>query len=182
MDFPICELMDEGACYRKLLDLLPPGALRSPGGGADAAAGKGGVHRRARDPVLDYQCSGCGRVFNGFTATVLHGTRKKPSLWLLALRGVAQGVSTARLARELSVCRPHLLAFRRRVQENAASALNRSALADTTVEADEMYQNAGEKRPEARRPRRPAPAAGEQTAGPRHLGYRPPAGAGAGRA
>ena len=28
------------------------------------AADRLGVHRRHRDPVLDYQCGHCGRVFN----------------------------------------------------------------------------------------------------------------------
>jgi transposase-like protein len=143
MDFPIADLMDEGACYQKLVGLLHPAGLCCPGCGAGEASGGLGVHRRRRAPVLDYQCAGCGRVFNAFTGTALHGTRMRPSELVLILRGVATGASTARLARELGRQRPHLLALRHRLQGNAATLLDRSALADAVVEADEMYQNAG---------------------------------------
>ncbi len=53
MDFPIADLMDEGACYEKLLGLLHPAGLCCPGCGADRASGELGVHRRRRAPVLD---------------------------------------------------------------------------------------------------------------------------------
>jgi transposase-like protein len=182
MDFPIADLMDEGACYAKLVGLLHPGGLCCPGCGAGEASGRLGVHRRRRAPVLDYQCAGCRRVFNAFTGTALHGTRMRPSELVLVLRGVATGASTARLSRELGRQRPHLLALRHRLQDNAAALLDRSALADAVVEADEMYQNAGEKRRAAPRPRRPAPAAGQQAAWARDVGRRSPAGAGRGRA
>jgi hypothetical protein len=43
------------------------------------------------------------------------------------------------------------------------------------VEADEMDQNAGEKRHPASRPGRPAAAARQSPAGPRDLRQRPPA-------
>ena len=53
MDFPLIDLMDEDACYRKLVELLHPDGLACPRCGA---AERLGVHRRHRDPVLDYQC------------------------------------------------------------------------------------------------------------------------------
>ena len=182
MDFPIADLMDEGACYQKLVGLLHPGGLCCPGCGAGEASGKLGVHRRRRAPVLDYQCGGCRRVFNAFTGTALHGVRLRPAELVLIRRGIATGASTARLARELGRQRPHLLALRHRLQANAAALLGRPALADAVVEADEMYQNAGGKRRTAPRPGRPAAAAGEQAAGARHVGQRPAAGGGGGRA
>jgi transposase-like protein len=64
---------------------------------------------------------------------------------MLTLRGFAQGVPTAKLARELGCDRKHLLELRRHMQDNARRWLDRNPLADTVVEADEMYQNAGEK-------------------------------------
>jgi len=78
--------------------------------------------------------------------------RRRPSQLMLIRRGFAQGVSTARLARELARGRMKLLAFRRALRGNALIASDRSPLPD----ADEMYQNAGEKRHPAHRPRRPA--------------------------
>jgi transposase-like protein len=64
---------------------------------------------------------------------------------VLILRGFTQGVSTAQLARELSCSRRHLLDFRHKFQAHARSGLDRKPLEDAHVEADEMYQNAGEK-------------------------------------
>jgi transposase-like protein len=178
MDFPIADLMDERACYDRLVGLLHPGGLRCPGCGAKDGLG---VHRR-RDPVLDYQCGSCGRVFNAFAGTVLQGTQRPCRHLVLALRGIAQGVPTAKLARELGCDRAHLLGLRHRLQGLAArAAAGQLPLTDAEVEADELYQNAGEKRHAPHRPRRPAAAPGQQPAGPRVLGHRPAAGGGGGR-
>ena len=89
---------------------------------------------------------------------------------VLILRGFAQGVSTARLARELGCDRSELLALRHRLRGYAYDNLPARPLPDAAVEADEMYQDAGERRGRARRPGRPAAASGRQAAGPRHLG------------
>jgi transposase-like protein len=151
MDFPITALMDEDACYHKLVDLLHPGGLACPRcGRADGLA----VHRRHRAPVLDYQCPHCGRVFNAFTDTALHATRRPCAEWVLILRGFCRGVPTARLARELGCDRAHLLGLRHRLQGLAERAAGGQVpLPDAEAEADEMYQNAGEKRGPAHRPR-----------------------------
>jgi transposase-like protein len=156
MDFPIGEFLDEDACYAKLLDLLHPEGLACPRrGGRDRL----GVHRRHRAPVLDFQCGDCGRVFNAFTGTALHRMQRRPSQILLILRGIAQGASTARLARELGCGRMKLLRLRHRLQEAALTGIDRNPLGDAVVEADELYQNSGEKRPRARRSGRSAAAA-----------------------
>ena len=64
---------------------------------------------------------------------------------MLILRGFAQGVPTAQLARELGCDREHLLELRRLMQDNASRWLDRNPLGDAVIEGDEMYQNAGEK-------------------------------------
>ena len=53
------------------------------------------VHRSRRPPVLDFRCGQCGRVFNDFTGTALHGVKRRPVKPVLIVRGIAQGVSTA---------------------------------------------------------------------------------------
>jgi transposase-like protein len=180
MDFPVGDLMDQGKCYQALLHWLHPDGLACPRCGAHDGLD---VHRRGRDPVIDYRCKACGRVFNAFTGTTFDGTHRRPAELVLILRGVCQGVSTARLAREQHASRWHLLELRHRLQSNALAGLDRSTpLPDDVVEADEMYQNAGEKRRKARRSRRPAAAAGQRLQGTRHVGERPPAGAGRRRA
>jgi transposase-like protein len=143
MDFPIVGRMAPDACYRFLLYLLHPGGLRCPRCRRDDRAG---VQARHRAPVLDYRCCHCGRVFNAFTGTPLQATRRSPAQWSLILRGIAQGTPTARLARELGCDRMHPLELRHRLQGLAAEATGRvGRVPGTEVEADEMFQNAGEK-------------------------------------
>jgi transposase-like protein len=142
MDFPLTDLMDQDACYDKLVGLLHPDGLTCPGCKSDDHLR---VHRRHRAPVLDYRCTACGRVFNAFTGTELEGTHRGPAEIMLILRGIAQGAPTARLARELGCDRKHLLELRRRLQGFATRRLDRNPLGDAVVEGDEMYQDAGEK-------------------------------------
>jgi len=156
MDFALLDLLDEPACYGFLVAALHPDGLRCPRCGGRHLT----VHRAHRAPVLDYRCAACGRVFNAWTGTALQGTQRRPAALVLLLRGIAQGAPTARLARELGCSRGHLLQLRHRLQHLAGQRLPRQPLPDAFVEADEMYQNAGEKRPPAQRPRRPAAAPG----------------------
>jgi transposase-like protein len=179
MDFPIADLMDEDACYARLVHWLHPDGLTCPRCRRDDRLA---VHRRRRAPILDYRCGHCRRVFNAFTDTSLHGVKRRPSELVLIVRGFAQGVPTAQLARELECDRSELLNLRRRLQEAAFLGRDRGPLADGITEADEAYQNAGEKRRAAHRPGGPAAAACQQGAGPRHLGQRPAAGLRRGRA
>jgi transposase-like protein len=110
VDFPILDLLDEQACYDFLVDALHPQGLRCPG----CRGSRYATHRSRRDPVLDYRCADCGRVFNAWTGTLLQGTQRTPAQLVLVVRGLAQGTSTARLARELGCSRRHLLDLRRR--------------------------------------------------------------------
>jgi transposase-like protein len=167
MDFPLSELMDEEACYAKLLTWLHPGGLACPRCGACDGLR---VHRHHRAPILDYRCTACHRVFNAFTGTALQGTKRRPVELMLILRGFAQGVPTAQLARELGCDRKELLTLRHRLPHLAWRFRGQWRLDDPVVETDEMYQNAGEKRRAAHRPARPAAAARQQGPRPRHLG------------
>lgn len=123
MDFPLIHLTDERACYETLVALLHPDGLACPRCGVGDCLG---VHRRHRDPVLDYQCGHCGRVFNAFTESPLQGIRRPPAQLLLILRGVAQATPTAQLARELGCDRKHLLQLRHRLQANARLRMDRT--------------------------------------------------------
>ena len=103
------------------------------------------VHRRGRHPVLDFRCGHCRRVFNAFTGTALHGVKRRPRELVLIIRGFAQGVPTAQLARELECDRSELLNLRHRLQDLAFRNRDLMPLDDKVLEADEAYQNAGEK-------------------------------------
>jgi transposase-like protein len=178
MDFPITDLMDEDACYAKLVAWLHPDGFACP---RCHEGDRMAVHRRRRPPVLDYRCGHCGRVFNAFTGTALHGIKRGPVELVLIVRGIAQGVSTAQLARELECDRSELLSLRHRLQDLAFRNRDRMPLDDEVLEADEAYQNAGEKRRPAPRPRGPAAAPCEQGPRPWYLGERPPSGLRGGR-
>jgi transposase-like protein len=164
MDFPLKDLMDEVVCYDFLVGLLHDGPLTCPRCGESEGIK---VHRRDRAPILIYRCLGCRRVFNAFTGTALQSTQRRPVELVLILRGLAHGVSTSQLARELGCNRPELLEFRHRLQESAFATLDRSALPDAVVEADEMFQNSGEQRRPPPRRRRPAEKACQQVPRPR---------------
>ena len=143
MDFPITDLMDEGACYAKLVEWLHPDGFAFP---RCHQGDRMAVHRRRRPPVLDYRCGHCKRVFNAFTDTALHGVKRWPAELVLIVRGVAQGVPTAQLARELECDRSELLNLRHRLQDLAFRNRDRMPLDDKVLEADKAYQNAEEKK------------------------------------
>jgi transposase-like protein len=156
VDFSLIDYLDEDVCYTKLVELLHPDGLACP---RCTERQRLGIHRRHRAPVVDFQCGTCGRVFNAFTGTSLQATHRRPSQLLMILHGIAKGTPTAQMARELGCDRKDLLTLRHRLQVLARIGLDRNPLEDDVVEADEMYQNAGEKRHPTCRPRRPAAAA-----------------------
>ena len=123
MDFSLIDSLDEGACYTKLIELLYPDGLACPHCGEKQRLG---IHRRHRDPVLDYQCGSCGRVFNAWTGTALEGTHRRPSNVLMILQGIAKGTPTAPMARELGCDRRWLLALRHRLQDFALRWMDRN--------------------------------------------------------
>jgi transposase-like protein len=112
--FPIQSLMDEQACYDYLVRVLHPHGLQCPQGHPLAA--NQGAHDQHRAPILDYRCQTCGAVFNLFTNTIWSKTRYSCATIVLILRGVAQGVPTAHLAREIGIDRAHLLEHRHEIQ------------------------------------------------------------------
>jgi transposase len=74
---------------------------------------------------------------------------------VLLLRGIAKGEPTARLARELELSRKQVHTLRHRVQANLNATAPTEVMRGTAFEADELYQNAGEKNTPHRDPRDP---------------------------
>ena len=180
MDFPIADLMDEDACYAKLVAWLHPDGLACPRCGARDGLR---VHRRHRAPVLDYRCSACRRVFNAFTGTALHGTKRRPVELVLIVRGFAQGVPTAQLARELGCDRSELLGFRHRLQEAAWPGPGPDAAGGPgRWRPTRRTRTRGKKGVPHPDPDDPPRRRANKAPGPRHLGQRPAAGLRGGRA
>ena len=98
------------------------------------------AHRNRRPTLLDDRCGHCGRVFNAFTDTARHGVKRGPVQLVLVVRGFAQGVPTAQLARELECDRSELLNLRHRLQDLAFRGRDRVPLDGAVLEADEAYQ------------------------------------------
>jgi hypothetical protein len=140
--FSTLELMDEQKCYDYLVEILHPRGLCCPA--CERPAEESQVHRRDRAPVLYFRCS-CGRIYNAFARTLWQGTHHSCCVIVRLLQGFAHGVPTLHMAKELGLDRKHLLERRHRIHELAAQAWSREPFADEVVEADEMYQNAGEK-------------------------------------
>lgn len=164
IDFPIDELLDEQACLEWLERYLHPDGLKCPRCGT--------VERRLakRVGVLNaYRCQSCDRYHSILTGTVFEKTRQPPSKIVLILRGIAKGEPTARLARELSIGRARLHEIRQQVQANLHRSLPLGLLPEKVFEADELYQNAGEKKRPAPQPARSAQKTGQQAQRTRHL-------------
>ncbi len=94
---------------------------------------------------MKYRCRECGAVFHLFTQTVLHGIRYNCTTIVLMLRGFAQGKSTKHLAEEVGCDYGTLLGWRHRLQDLLVAEEPSEPLPDEKLEADEVYQNAGEK-------------------------------------
>lgn len=168
--FPLADLLDEDLCYLWLMRARWPDAKPL----CPVCDTSQCVHRHSIEPngpVEDFRCRGCSRVFNIYSGTIFSRTKRSCREVILILRGFAQGVSTNRLGRELETDYDMLLELRHRYQACCVEeCFGKPAFgADDTVENDEMYQNAGEKRESSLRPRRSAAAPCEQEARSRGL-------------
>jgi transposase-like protein len=156
IDFPIGELLDDSICTLWLERHLHPDGLTCP-------------HCRHSERRLfrvqghfpAYRCRACDGYYTLLTGTVFAKTRQRPATLVLLLRGIAKGEPTARLARELGLSRKQLHTLRQRIQANLNATAPTGVMTGTAFEADELYQNAGEKKHAPSRSRRPAAAAGQ---------------------
>ena len=141
--FPISELLDPQECYDYLVRVLHPKGLHCKAGHPlppDQAP-----HDRERAPLVDYRCRECGNVFNLLTGTVWEGTHYDCVTIVLIMRGFVQGIPTLHLADELELDYSTLLKRRHRIQQLGLDHRPIESLTDGVTEADEMFQNAGEK-------------------------------------
>jgi transposase-like protein len=141
IDFPISELLDDEACTRWLEQHLHPEGLSCP-----HCHGQQRRIVRRQGPFTGYRCQACDRYYTLLSGTIFAKTRQSPARLVLLLRGVAKGESTARLARELELSRKQAHTLRQRVQRNLYHQRPQGVLAGQVFEADELYQNAGEKK------------------------------------
>jgi transposase-like protein len=148
IDFPIDDLLDEAACRNWLENHLHPEGVKCP---------KCGTRQRRLAQQNGHwpawRCQACDQYYTLLSGTVFEKTRQSPAKLVLLLRGIAKGESTACLARELRIGRVRLHELRQQIQRNLLASRPTDALPDDVLEADELFQNAGEKRRSASRPR-----------------------------
>jgi hypothetical protein len=118
-----------------------PDGLRCPHGGHSERR-----LFRAQDHFPAYRCRACQGYDTLLTGTGFAKTRQRPATLVLLRRGIAKGESTARLARELGLSRKQLHTLRRRLQANLNETAPTAVMLGTAFEADELYQNTGEKK------------------------------------
>lgn len=145
MDFPISDLMSEKASEEWIMEYFHPTGIRCPHCGA--AWAKAFEFRTTRKSQLTvYRCRVCRGIYNLYSGTIFEARQLRPSQVVLLVRGVLKGESAATLARELGMSRTTITELRHLIQQNAAEVQTDQPLQDNVVEADEMFQNAGEKR------------------------------------
>ena len=169
IDCPITELLDDSVSLMWLERHLHPDGWHCPRCGSTARR-----LFRVQGHFPAYRCRACQSYDTLLTGTVFAKTRQRPATLVLLLRGIAKGEPTARLARELGLSRTQLHTLRQRIQTNLNDTAPTEAMAGTAFEADELYQNAGEKTYAPSRSRRPTTPTGQSAQRPRHLCQRSP--------
>jgi transposase-like protein len=156
IDFPIAELLDDSICTIWLERHLHPRGLVCPHCGHSERR-----VFRAQGHFPAYRCRACDGYYTLLTGSVFEKTRQRPATLVLMLRGIAKGEPTARLARELGLSRKQLHTLRQRLQANLNDTAPTDVMRGTAFEADELYQNAGEKKHAPSRPPRSATPPGQ---------------------
>jgi transposase-like protein len=145
MDFPIGELMNREACLDWIERYFHPEGVSCPH--CEASIEEAGYFRQTKLSELKvYRCKACQGIYNLYSGTVFEARYFRPEQVVLFIRGVCQGKATAQLARELSISRTTATEVRHLLQANAEQAQPQTKLADSEVETDEMFQNAGGKK------------------------------------
>jgi transposase-like protein len=156
IDFPITELLDDSICTLWLERHLHPSGVKCP---RCASLERRLFREQGYFPA--YRCRTCHGYYTLLTGTVFEKTRQRPATLVLLLRGIAKGEPTARLARELGLSRKQLYTLRQRIQANLNETAPADVMRGTAFEADELYQNAGEKKHAPSRPPRSAAPPGQ---------------------
>jgi transposase-like protein len=151
IDFPITELMDDSLCLLWLERHLYPEGWNCPHCGSSERR-----LFRAKQQFPAYRCRACNGYYTLLTATHFAKTHQSPRTVVMLLRGVSRGEPTALLSRELEISYRQTLTLRHRAQQSVADSAPNGLMEGTEFEADELYQNAGEKKHATSRGTRPA--------------------------
>jgi transposase-like protein len=148
IDFPVTELFDDSLCLLWLSRHLHADGFVCPQCGSANRR-----HFRTQGYYDAYRCRACDRYYTLLSGTAFEGSRQRPATLVLLLRGITKGEATARLARELQLSRQTVHTLRQRIHSNLNDNAPTTVMEGQTFEVDELYQNAGEKKYAASRPR-----------------------------
>ena len=149
MDFPTLDICDDEFGETWLQQHFHPQGLCCPGCAASVKQARVFGQTR-RSHVTQYRCRACQTVYTVYTGTLFANKQLRPAQVILLLRGVCKGESTASLSRELGLAYDTVHHLRQRLHDNARRLQTETPLPDAVTETDEMFQNAGEKRPKTR--------------------------------
>jgi len=142
MLFPVIDLMSPESCYQWLVNYLYPDGLKCP----YCKSQERWIHRKNREPLLDYRCKNCHKTYNLFSKTDFEKTHLSLTQIVLLIRGVCKGDTANTIAKEIGVSRQTVQRLRQKIQRRAYEFLPQDALSDRETETDEMFANAGEKK------------------------------------
>ena len=146
MDFPIVDLFDDDVSKVWVLKYFHPRGLQCRHCGASVKQARP-FRQTQQSKVCVYRCDKCQGVYTPYSGTVFEGRHLRPAQVILLLRGVCKGEASLTLAREIHVSRTTVHEIRQALQSNAQRLQPITRLNDQRTETDEMFQNAGEKRP-----------------------------------
>jgi transposase-like protein len=145
MDFPLSDLMSEQASTEWIMEHFHPTGVVCVHCGAPWS--RASEFRRTRkSQLVVYRCRDCSGIYNLYSGTIFAARQLRPSQVVLLVRGVLKGESAMTLARELGMSRTTITELRYLIQHTAFHNTTQQPLHDKKVEADEMFQNAGEKK------------------------------------
>lgn len=167
MIFPITDLLDERESVEWVEAYFHPHGLRCSE--CDATTEQARRFRARKRGLVDHRCQHCQHAYNLYTGSIFAGSKPDPRRVVLLLRGVCKGGPSTVLSQELGLSRRCVHRWRKRIQEKAHAILSQDALRDCQAEADEMFENAGGERRQARRPAGSATSPRQQPARTRDL-------------
>jgi hypothetical protein len=141
IDCPITELLDDSICT-----IWPERRLHPRGLVCPHCRRSERRLRRAQGYFPASRCRACDGYYTLLTGTVFEQTRQRPATLVLLLRGIAKGEPTAPLGRELGLSRKQLHTLRQCIQGHLNETAPTAVVRGTACEADELYQDAGEKK------------------------------------
>ena len=145
MEFPITDLLSDEQSEAWIIEHFHPEGLKCPS--CRSPVEKAGLFRMTRKSKLKvYCCRECRSIYNLYTGTVFQQHHLRPQQVVLLIRGVLKGEPSNVLSTELDLNYFTVLNLRRELQKNAEHLQPNTSLPDLEAEADELFQNAGEKR------------------------------------